>query len=101
MPSNQSANVWLGRFSSHLMQLRPDLHLRAAVQRGVAVYTRIDAMEPEEAAYLTSRLLPSVLPETAHASSVTASPAPAAKVLGASLTLVRARPTADQATAAA
>jgi hypothetical protein len=63
MPSNQSANVWLGRFSSHLLQLRPDLHLRAAVQRGVAVYTRIDSMPPEEAAYLTSRLLPERLPE--------------------------------------
>ena len=58
MPSNQSANLWLSRFSSHLMVLRPDLDLHIAVQRGVRVYTRADLLEPEEAAYLSSRTLP-------------------------------------------
>ena len=58
MTPNQSANVWLGRFSSHLLRLRPDLELHIAVQRGVIVYTRQDELDPEEAAYLSSRTLP-------------------------------------------
>ena len=58
MMPNQSANVWLGRFSSHLLRLRPELELHVAVQRGVIVYTRQDELDPEEAAYLSSRMLP-------------------------------------------
>jgi len=58
MPSNQSANQWLSRFSSHLMALRPDLNLPMAVQRGVKVYTRAVELGPEEAAYLSSQMFP-------------------------------------------
>jgi len=58
MTANQSANQWLGRFSSHLLRLRPDLELHVVVQRGVVVYTRMDELDPEEAADLTAVMLP-------------------------------------------
>ena len=50
MAANQSAHLWLGRFCVHLMQLRPDISLRAAVNRAVAAYPYADNLMPEEAA---------------------------------------------------
>jgi hypothetical protein len=56
MLCNETNHLWLGRFSTRLVQLRQDISWRRAVMRAVAAHPYLSDLAPEKAALLESRI---------------------------------------------